>query len=387
MTATGPNFQIHFLDFFDPTVTEYVDVDEWSRGATVRRGRQHVLDRVEAGVGTLLLWNEARRFDPLNELSPYWPHIRPMRKLRVSAFVSGRTFPVYIGAIEGWPVDWHAPGLSTVRVTAADAFKTLALQDYTGTRPAERTSARIAALLDAAGWSASWRNVETGSVDMPARTYTGTSILVALQEAATAEGGLLFVAADGAVTFHNRHHRLANNQTSAVTLSGQGPLAYKTIKFEYDDSELANEIRATAFDGTEVVVTDINSQALYGRRTLNMGEIQANANDVRGLLDWQLYRRATPTVRITGLTLQPWALTDLWEWALGLDLGAKLTVNYTPVEGSAISRVVHLEQIAHTIQGSRWDTDFSFTEADVRRFWQLDSATDSLLGTTTRAAY
>jgi hypothetical protein len=417
-TPAGPVFAKVEIEFPDPTdvstwadagtdwgdgtyawggTATFVNIGEWTRSATVTRGRAHDLGRVEAGVTSAELDDEDRRFDPANTASPYHPDVRPMRRLRLTAVRDGVSHPVSTGSVEGWPVRWRNSELALVSITAADAFKQLALQDITASRIAETTSSRIHYLLDAAGWPAGRRVIEPGIVKMAPRSYDGTSFLAALQEAATAEGGLFFLSRTGDAVFHNRDHRLANFQASRVTLGGDSGLDYEQIESSYDDSDLANEVRAAASsstevggdgsgEGAEVIAIDVLSQAKYGRRVLDLGDLKVGADRAQAAVDYQLSRRAEPELRFTRLVLQPTTDENLWPWVLGLELGDRVTVVLQPVSGDPITREVHVEQIMHTITPVVWETEWALSPADPRHFWQLDT-NDSELDVTTRVGY
>lgn len=375
----------------------FVNVGEWVRSARTSRGRAHELGRVEAGVTTADIEDDDRRFDPVNTTSPYHPDVRPGRRLRLTAMRDGRPTPVATGSVEGWPVNYRNSLLTTVDITAPDDFKALALQDFTGDRIAESTSERIRFLLNQARWPADRRRIMPGVARMAPRSYSGTSFLAAMQEAAAAEGGLFFLSRTGDAVFHNRNHRLANFQASQVTLGSTGGLEFERIDTEYDDSELANEVRAQASSATAVggdgssqapvvVATSPTSQARYGRRVLDLGDLKIGRHQAQGAVDYQLDRRAEPELRVTRLVVKPTTNKALFPFVLNLELGDRITVALEPATGPPINREVHIERITHTITPVSWVTEWALTPADTRRFWQLDT-NDSRLDSTTRTGF
>ncbi len=70
----------------DPNDTPiWEDVSGYVYSFSLRRGRQHELDRVEAGTAMVTLDNQDRRFDPSNADGPYYPNVVPMRRLQLAA--------------------------------------------------------------------------------------------------------------------------------------------------------------------------------------------------------------------------------------------------------------------------------------------------------------
>jgi hypothetical protein len=105
----------------------WVSVREYLRGSvSITRGRQQELDRYQAGRATVVLDNRGRRFDPLYTAGPYYPNVKPMRRMRLRATYAGVTYDLFSGYVDSWDQSYDPPREATVAVSATDGFKVLA---------------------------------------------------------------------------------------------------------------------------------------------------------------------------------------------------------------------------------------------------------------------
>lgn len=114
----------------DPTAADqtWTDVTDYVRAISIRRGRDHELQRAEAGTLSVLLDNRDRRFDPTYTSGAYYPNVLPMRQIRVRAYWGGTVYDLYRGFVEQWPQAWPEYGKdAVVEVTAFDALGALQL--------------------------------------------------------------------------------------------------------------------------------------------------------------------------------------------------------------------------------------------------------------------
>lgn len=98
----------------------------------IRRGRQHVLDRIEAGTMTARLDNVSRDYDPLYAAGPFYGNLLPMRRIRVRGCygVSTTSTIVGSGAIDRSSagmalftlIDIHAPVTSDGLITSVSIW-------------------------------------------------------------------------------------------------------------------------------------------------------------------------------------------------------------------------------------------------------------------------
>jgi hypothetical protein len=186
------------------------DVSEYCRDVSISRGRSDQLANFNAGTAQFRLINNDRRFDPINEASPYYDAtkgrsgVTPRRK--VSVFLDGEA--VYVGRITDIDVNYDF-NLSEVVISASDDFVLLA-NSTTGdsfTPPQELSGARLERILDlvSVGYPLASRNISTGVATLGNYSIdANTNALTYLQKITDSEQGYLFISKDGLLTFTDR---------------------------------------------------------------------------------------------------------------------------------------------------------------------------------------
>lgn len=109
-------------------VTRYVDpaVD-----IVITRGRPTELDEVAPSTLTLALNNADHRFTPGNPYSPYYPNVKPARRIRVSETIEGITYYLFTGYLQFPDIDDWAQADAThpfdqvITVSAVDRIARL----------------------------------------------------------------------------------------------------------------------------------------------------------------------------------------------------------------------------------------------------------------------
>lgn len=371
----------------------------------IRRGRQHELNRIEAGEAEVVLNNLDRRFDPTNTAGPYYPNVLPMRKIRISAVYSATTYRLFTGFIEGWPPDWPLDGTATVTLRCVDGFKILNLNKLSVTLPQEYSGWATATLLSAAGWPAADTSAANGQTLVLGATLSGTAALQRLQDIVDAENGLAFIRGDGVLVFQNRHNRL----TAAASTSSQGTfgdsggeLPYVALTPSFDDSQIWNEVIVTASGGTPQTASDATSQSSYGKRTLSpSGLIIADASgtggstadaEASGAAAWLLANYKDPALRFTSVQIAGHSdPANLWPHVLDRTISDRITVKRRPPGGgAALSAECFIESVEHRDIAPNvefWTTTWQLSPASALTYWVLDSTTLSVLDSTTRLAY
>jgi hypothetical protein len=348
------------------------DITDRLRAFTIDRGRSSELDRAEAGVATFDLDNFEGDFDPSNIDGPYFPGLKPMRRIRIqavipetfasfyigSSFVGGSdvlgTSVAFIGLFSGFVEDWgqtwnpmpapHPDSVATVR--AVDAFKVLLSARGVTPMPSFNPGSAVNEILDHMGWPADERNIElTGGYIVDVAGGSLAVILPAIQAIDASEGGLFFAARDGRLTFFTHSHVQAF-PPSAEDIWGDAldERQYQSITLSYEDSVIWNEVVVTSAAGS-VQVSDLVSQDHYLWQRTELSTDLASLTEMTARAQDHLSRFSTPRQRIVGLEV---GVRDDVEWPsiLNHDLLDRIIVKRRPlgtepgiVQDSVIQRI------------------------------------------------
>lgn len=254
----------------------------------------------------------------------------------------------------------------------------------------DTTGERVARVLDLAGWPAADRDLDTGRSIMGPYQGADSNILAIAQEAETTEGGALWQAPDGRVTFRDRHAPIQdwNATVSQATFTDDGtatnPQHYTTLDLAYDDTLIVNEAEVTWSDGVETA-RDQTSIDTYTRQAIQITTALATAPEARDRGDWLLQRYKDPSVRPERVVLRPAADPRLWRHCLARKIGDRVTVRRKPQNtGTPIEFDAAIESISHRITDGKntWETEFGLSPTAVDLGWLiLDDTTDGLVDT------
>lgn len=380
-------------------VTSRLRITPSPNGAPIvtQRGKQGELSPIEAGTLTLTLDNRDRAFDPDYASSPYYPNVKPMRRIRVQATWLGVTYTIFTGYIERWEPRYIGVLDAVVDVTAIDALKLLATADIgTSASPYSDSAAvsntAIGHLLSQIGWPSSDRYLNGGNTTIPATSYAGVNALQAMQAIAEAEAGTFFVEYDGFVTMHQRYYRLVAQSSPNMTF-GTNPateLPFQDVRLSYNDALIANRVHITRTSGTEQIAADSTSQTAYGLRVLSKSGMPLGTDtEAFSLATWLLRKYKDPFLRVDEIVLNgDLSPTQVYFHALVRIIDDRVRVRLSPPGGgSAIQKDGYIIGIRHEISREQWLTTWRLEPADAENYWILGDTTYSVLGTTTIPAY
>lgn len=260
--------------------------------------------------------------------------------------------------------------------------------------PAELTSARITRILDAAGWPAGRRSLDTGiSSIQGATTYEGFALEL-INTVALTEGGLFFCDGSGNAVFHNRHRRFKSPYTTAVATFGDGggtEIPYVGIGGDYSVNDIYNDAVVTREGSNASTYTDATSVSRYFKRTVEQsGLLCVDTNEAQSRAEYLVNRYKDPQLRFGRVEVAPGysGSTSSFPNLLSREIADRVTVKRRPqAVGSAISTDQYVEAISHAWTARDWVTTFDVSPADNSAYWVLSDSVMSVLDSTTKLAY
>jgi hypothetical protein len=401
--SNWPEFKVRVAFTTDPlsSTPTWTDISQYARAMTFRRGRNHELDRIEAGSLRLRLNNRDRRFDPSFTAGPYYPNVLPLKRVRLSAIWQTVEYFLFDGFIEDWPQTWKGVKDAEVVLSAVDAFTYLSRLDISAGAgwPAEYSGARINRVLDVAGWPAGQRLIDAGQSQMVALTPDDPlehfNALNHIQDVANSERGVFYMDGQGRAVFHDRHHRLSGSYLTPAATFGDSPTEtpYIDLEVAYEASEIRNSIRVTDAAGDVATATDNTSITKFLKRSYGVTTF-LTANDAAALATYLLTRYKNPNLRVRRMVLSGRMSTEVIYQALVRDLGHRIDIIRRPppdLTQTPIIQPAHIEYVTHDISNMgntwKWRIEWSLSPGEAGTFWRLNDTTTSLLGTSTNLAF
>lgn len=345
-------------DVLDGTI-EGVDIAPYVQSLSISRGRSSQLDQFSAGRLSMTLVNNDRRFDPINELSPYYDVVQgrsgivPRRKITVK--LNGLS--VFTGRLADIDVIYNFK-LSTVTMTAVEDFVLLA-STFTADAftPTEQLSgARVIALLDRpeVGFPAGSRSIASGTAVLGAyQVAANTNVLAYLQQCAEAERGLFFVDTDGDLRFTDRIDNVFIPSIITKFTDAGGGIPYQALDVAYGQEFLYNRIQVTRNGGALQSANNLTSQTEFGISTYALDNMLLSTDtQAQQLADSLLAQFSEPVYRFDGMAINLNMLSDIDRDVVNTtELGVLIEITRTYDVGSpaSVTQYYTVESIKHTI--------------------------------------
>ncbi len=237
-------------DFTDPREDITAQVLDARAPVTASYGRDQAraLSPVKAGEGRLVLDNDSRDYSPENASSPLAGNVIPGRSMQITGTYGALTTTILSARIDDLKLhvghDEHHVDVDLVDALGQLRGIKVSTGLYQGLRPGEA----IGLVLDAAGWPASLRVLDTGATVMPYWWVDGDDAFDAVLELVDSEGppALITVDTAGRIVFRDRHHRLQSTASTTVQAtwrsSGAEPLIGAPASYNDGRKEIINSV-------------------------------------------------------------------------------------------------------------------------------------------------
>jgi hypothetical protein len=364
----------------------FFDITDRLINTSTDRGKNQALDRINAGIATIVVDNSDRVFDPLYPDGPYFGQLIPRRRIRISC----NDRPVFRGSVEDFDIVYQPSNKSQVRIDVSDAFSVLTNAQLTEFTPSSQLSgARINAVLDRpeVAWPTAERDIDAGdSTMMSALVQEGTPALTYLQLVSNSEFGDFFIGKDGKVNFRERNAipNSPNITFSDEVVAGEFTgIQFSSVNNVYGSENLYNRITiANAADpALEATADDDNSQLVYGPRSYSAtGVLVQDQSQLDFLADYLLARFKDPQYRFDSVTviLDTLSETDQNK-VLDLEIGEVVQVRFTPSGiPPAIEQYCRIIGISHDWDSNSKSVNFALERLDFSIFI-LDDAVFGIL--------
>ena len=354
----------------------FFDISDRLVTTSIRRGKSQALDRIDAGVVAITVDNSDREFDPLYVNGPYFGQLIPRRSVRISA----NNFPVFVGFIDDFDIQYEPGKQSVVRIDVSDAFSVLAnsgLEEFTP--DSELSGARIETVLDRPelAWPIELRDIDPGnSLMLDADVAENTPALEYLQLVANSEFGTLFLAKDGKVTYRERNAvpNIPDLVFTDEVIAGvyQG-IQFADVNIVYGSENLYNRIVLENADiiPEQAFAEDAESQVIYGPRTFSQsGLLIQEPEQLEFLADFLLARYKEPQYRFETVTVVLDTLTtENQDNVLDLEIGDIVQVRFEPSDiPPAIEQYCRIIGINHDWNPASKNISFGLERLDFAIF-------------------
>jgi hypothetical protein len=365
-----------------------VDISSIILRSSIRRGRNRILNKFEAGTAVVEIKDETGDWNPANTAGPYYGKLVPLRKIRIFADYQGVRYYLFSGFITSYDTTFAlgADEVSRVILQCVDGFRLLnnaAITTVPDTGAGQLSGTRINKLLDVVSWPTSQRAIDAGDSTMQADPGTADrTVLEAIQTVENSEFGGFFLDAEGKATFYSRTtvSQIADSIPTVFSDNGTG-IGYAQIDLAFDDTLIVNDVSVQRLNGTNQTVSDQTSIDNYfkhsGARTGILVQTDTESLNQATMI---LESRKDATLRIDSMTLN---LVDDGQVArniAGINLEIFDLVNVTKaMPGStSITRELFVQGMQHDITRTTFTTKILTSEPIIQAFI-LNSTTQGVL--------
>ncbi len=364
------------------------DISDTILQVSIRRGRNRILDKFEAGSATIVLEDTTGAYNPSNVSGPYYGKLVPLRKIRIWGEYNGVVYPLFAGYIQSYDTNFKV-GLSetsSVTLKCVDGFRFfngVSVTTLAGASAGQLSGSRITNFLDYVDWPASQRAISAGDTTLQNDTgEANRDVLGAIQLVEKSEFGAFYLDATGTVNYLSRTDVSKKADSTPVVYADDGSgIYYQGIDFAYDDTLIVNDVTVQRLGGTAQNVFDQTSIDTYfvhsGVRDKLLVQTDAEANSQATMI---LAARKDAVLRIDSMTLNLFddSATTRIVAALDSEIFDLINITKSVPGGSVVTRELFVQGINHDITARSWNTTLLTSEPIIQAFI-LDSTTQGRL--------
>ena len=214
---------------------------------TFGRDTARSLSAVKPAQVAIELNNVSKDYSPDNSSSPLYGDLGTGKPVLIVATHSATSYELFYGYIDDYSIDPFRERKSVMLSCIDSLGKVASAVVQTECYPSIQTGAAINAVLDAAGWDASLRDIDAGATTLRYWVADQTDAWTAIQDIVSSEGipAIAYVDPEtGNFVFRDRHHRLlrAASLTSQATFrdTGSEPLFSDPVEYNVGFRDLIN---------------------------------------------------------------------------------------------------------------------------------------------------
>lgn len=363
-----------------------VDITPDVLRASIRRGRNRLLNKFEAGTAVVEVRDETGDWNPANTNSIYYPNLIPLRKIQIYADYNGVRHILFTGYITSYDLQFVRGVESTDKVVlqCVDAFRLFqnaTIDTVSAAQAGDLSGTRVNDLLDLTSWPASLRDIDAGDSTLQDDPGGTRALLDAIQTVEQSEFGAFFMDAEGRATFYDRDTVSKYADAVPYNFSDDGTaIPYAAIDLAFDDALVVNDVTVQRLNGTAQNVFDQDSIDKYyihvGSRTGILVQTDAEALEQAQMI---LDARKETQVRVDSMTLN--LMEDnqaLVEAGLELEIFNLVNVTKAMPGNTSITREVFVQGLNHDITRTTFTTQVLTAEPIIQAFI-IGSSTQGVL--------
>lgn len=389
LTLDDPIYGVLGFGQLTESGANYVDISSLIKEVHIRRGRNRVLAKFEAGSATIDIYDQNGDWNPANTNSPYYGDLIPLRKIQIHADYNGTRYYLFTGFITNYITNFALGTEEVSRVTfeCVDAFRLFngaLISNVAGSSAGDLSGTRVEQILDEIDYPAALRDIDAGDTTLQDDPGTSRNALAALRTVEDSELGGFFIDAEGRATFLSRSVITQSLDSVAYTFSDNGSgIAFQSATVNLDVDQLINDVTVTRSGGSPQNAFDQDSIDTYfihsGVRENVLMQTDAVALDMAEMI---LYTRSNVETRVDSMQFNLEDGDDTARCVAGLNIELLDAVSVTKLMpgNSSITQVSLTQGIKHDFTNRKMVTTVFTGESLVDGFL-LDSSTQGIIGT------